>query len=335
MSQAEALLNAHVQFELKRLSGKKAAADIAPLVDELWSWASATTLNELIDRDLATDSVLRWIEDWYLPDTVTVLLGALAKRLIHLPINQQTRLGDLVDDELCEAGVDLIVDLQRLREQLISQATNSPLYAMLISNVLYSGIRDYVASSSDAMQKKVPGMGLLSKGASALNKRVPGLEGALEERLRSFIQSNTARSIRNSRQFLLDALGPEQIRQLAEEIWADAKDVQLTVSELLDDDEIDRLISFGLAIWQDLRQTDYIAELAREIISGIFDSYGEQKLDTVLEHIGLDLGTLRDEATTLGPALLRRAHDNGLLALWLELRLRPFYESRACAKLLG
>lgn len=334
MSSAEQILKAHIKFELDRLTGKKVDADIASTVDELWDWASGTTLNQLASAEIATDTVMRWVEEWYLPDTVTLLLGSLTKRLIHLPINQHTSLGDLVDDELREAGVELIVDMQRLREMFITQATDSPLYSMLISDVLYSGIRDYVASSSDAMSKKVPGMGLLSKGASAINKRVPGLEGALEEKLRSFIKSNTKRTIRQSRDFLLEALGPDQIRLLAEEIWANAKDVQLSVGDTLDDEEIDRLISFGLEIWQDLRQSDYIAELIREAIAGIYDSYGEEKLDTVLEHLGLDRGHLRQEATKLGPELLMAAKENGLLERWLDLRLRPFYESKACAKLL-
>ena len=335
MSTAESLLEAHIQFEIDRLTGKQSGADLAKFVDELWDWGSKTSLNETLAADVVVETCLRWVEQWYLPDTITVLLGSLSKRLIHLPVNRETRLGDLVDDELFEAGIELAVEMERLRESFISQATQSPLYAMLISNVLYSGIRDYVASSSDAMQKKVPGMGLLSKGASALNKRVPGLEGAVEERLRGFIKNNAEKTIRNSQQFLLDALGPDQIRDLANDVWASAQNTQLTVADMLEDEEIDRLISFGLSVWQDLRQTEYIQELIREAIYGFYESYGEENLDTLLEHLGLDRGKLREETTKLAPELLTKAKDNGLLEFFLRARLEPFYASKACQKALG
>ena len=333
MSTADKLLEAHIQFEIERLTGKKSEADLGQLVDELWDWASKTTLTQGLDAATTIETTLRWVEQWYLPDTLTVLLGSLSKRLIHLPINQATCLGDLIDDELFEAGIDLVGQMERVRNNLITQATQSPLYSMLISNVLYSGIRDYVASSSEAMQKKVPGMGLLSKGASALNKRV-GLEGAVEERLRGFIKSNAEKTIRNSRQFLLDALGPEQIRELANEIWVDAQNTQLTVAELLEDDEIDRLISFGLSVWHDLRQTEYIQELIREGINGFYDSYGEESLGTILEHLGLDRIKLREEAVNLLPEVLQNAKDNGLMELFLRSRLQAFYSSKACQKAL-
>ncbi|MGJ8668442.1 MAG: hypothetical protein ACSHXK_03040 [Oceanococcus sp.] len=333
MSTADKLLQAHVKFEIDRLTGKQSEADLAKLVDELWDWASKTTLTQGLDAETTIETTLRWVEQWYLPDTLTVLLGSLSKRLIHLPINQDTSLGDLIDDELFEAGIDLVIQMERVRDNLITQATQSPLYSMLISNVLYSGIRDYVASSSEAMQKKVPGMGLLSKGASALNKRV-GLEAAVEDRLRGFIKSNAEKTIRNSRQFLLDALGPEQVRELANEIWAGAQNTQLTVAELLEDEEIDRLISFGLSVWQDLRQTEYIQELIREGINGFYDSYGDETLDIILEHLGLDRGKLREETTNLLPELLQNAKDNGLLELFLRSRLQAFYSSKACQKAL-
>lgn len=335
MNKAQKLLEAHLQFELDRWTDENCGEDLDVLLDALWDWAGDTSVEQMLSAETAVDAVLRWVDDWYLPDTLTVLLGSLAKRLIHLPINQETRLEDVIDDQLIEAGVDLLVDLERLREALITQATQSPLYAMLISNVLYSGIRDYLSGESGVAQK-VPGMSsLLSKGASALNKRMPGLEAAIEDRLRKYIASNAQKSIRGSRKFLLEALNAEQLRKLAEQIWDNSRQTQLTVAELLEDDEIDRLVSFGLAIWQDLRQTEYIQELIREAVYGFYDGYGNEDLRVLLQHLGLNRDGLLAEARRLIPSLLRNAHDSGLLQSWLELRLRPFYASAACAKLLA
>ncbi len=335
MDQAEKLLQAHIAFELKRWTAKKVSKDLDPFIDGVWNWLDDTHVSAMVSADTAVDTALRWLDQWYLPDTLTVLIGSIAKRLIQLPVNTQTRIGDVVDDELYNAGVELIVDMDDLRENLIKQATESPLYAMLISNVLYSGIRDYLSSSSGAVQK-VPGMGsLLSKGSAALNKRMPGLESAIEDRLRNFIRGNTEKSIRNSQQFLLDALGPDEIRQLAEEIWKDGKDAQLSVTDMIGDEDIDRLASFGLQVWHELRQTEYIQELVREGIQGFYEVYGSQSLAALLNHIGLNRDLVSEEIRTLAPELLQHAHDTGLLETWLELQLAPFYRSTACTKLLN
>lgn len=334
MDQAEKLLQAHIAFELKRWTSSTMSKQLEPFLEGIWSWLEATNLSAMLEAEDAIDTGLRWLDDWYLPDTLTVLIGSIAKRLVQLPVNTQTRIGDVVDDELYAAGVELIVDMDQLRENLIKQATESPLYAMLISNVLYSGIRDYLSSSSGAVQK-VPGMGsLLSKGSAALNKRMPGLESAIEDRLRSFIRGNTEKSIRNSQQFLLEALGPEQIRELAQEIWSDGKDTRLSVSDMIADDDIDRLASFGLQVWHELRQTEYIQELLREGIQGFYEVYGSQSLAELLNHLGLNQDTLNSEIRTLAPDLLKQARATGLLETWLELQLAPFYRSAACSKLL-
>ena len=334
MDQADKLLEAHIAFELKRWTSSKMTKELEPLLDGLWAWLENTHVSAMLEADTAVDTALRWLDDWYLPDTLTVLVGSIAKRLVQLPVNTETRIGDVVDDELYEAGVELIVDMDQLRENLIKQATESPLYAMLISNVLYSGIRDYLSSSSGAVQK-VPGMGsLLSKGSAALNKRMPGLESAIEDRLRNFIRGNTEKSIRNSQQFLLDALGPEQIRELSDEIWRDAKDARLSVSDMVSDEDIDRLASFGLQVWHELRQTEYIQELVREGIQGFYEVYGSQSLAELLKHLGLDRETLDTEIRTLAPDLLKHARDTGLLENALRLQLEPFYRSSACTKLL-
>lgn len=334
MDKAERLLQAHLQFELERLSGDAMKGDLDELLQTLWQWAEQTRLEQVMDADDVVDTTIRWVEDWYLPDTLTLLIGAVVKRLIQLPVNTETRLGDLIDDQLFEAGVDLIVELERLREILITQATESPIYAMLISNVLYSGIRDYL-TGENAVTNKVPGVGsLLSKGASALNKRMPGLEGAIEDRLRKYISANTEKSIRRSRSFLLEALNEEQIRKLAEQIWDRSKHTQLHVADLLEDEEIDRLISFGLAIWQDLRQTSYIQELIREAIFGFYDAYGSENVALLLQHIGISREHLEAEVHALAPGLLANAQENGLLRALLEPRLRAFYASSEARSLL-
>ncbi len=335
MDKAEQLLQAHLQFELARWTGESAPEALEELLDQLWDWAGQTRLEDLLPAASAVDTIRRWIDDWYLPDTVSVLIGNVTKRLIHLPVNGETRLGDVLDDQLIEAGTDLIVELKRLRESLITQATQSPVYAMLISNVMYSGIRDYLTGESSVAQK-LPGMSrVLKSGAAALNRRVPGLEGAIEERLRRYIEANTSKTIRGSREFLLEALNDEAIRDLSDRIWDSSKDAQLTVSELLSDDEIDRLVSFVLAIWEDLRQTEYIQELITEGVYGFYDGYGSENIQLLLEHIGLSRDGLAAELQSLMPELLANAHSTGLLETWLEPRLRAFYASPACAEILA
>lgn len=330
-SSCQSLLEAHVAFELKQWQGKALNKTLKYEAEAIWEWMEEITLDQFSSADRITEIALRFVADMPLPKGITDIIGTVAKHLVELPVNRETSVADVIDADLFDEGVDLIVELRHLREEIIRQSIGSPVYATLVSEILYNGIRDYLGSEN-ILTQKVPGMGkLLKKGGDALSKRVPNIE----ERLRGYIEKNMQRTVEQSEKFLLNALSDDRIRSMAEEIWDMIQDSTLSVADVLNEDEIDNLVQYGFVFWLHLRKTEYLAELIREAIEKLFDEYGAMPLSDLLNNVGVTKKLIEKETLTVGPQLFEVLDDSGFLEATVRRRLTAFYKSKEAAAALA
>jgi len=328
-AQAGAIFEAHVAFELDQWRGKGAAKRLRAEVDAFWKWASDTTLETLVSVDTVRGAAERLALDMRLPDQLAGVIGGIADDLIRLDVNKQTQVQDVVDEALYDDGVGLFIELEELRARLIKRVLDSPIYTALASDVLYQGIKDYIFSDSGAINS-IPGVSSLIKGSSsAISKRMPGLEAQVEKRVRADIENNTAKTLARSEQLLLDSLDEARIRAIAAEIWAAAHDKPLSIDEAIDADELQKLVDYGLRIWQELRETQYVGDLVDAAVMSYFERNGSRAITDVLDDVGVDLNLLRQEAETLAPAVIEGLAESGLLEDLVRRRLKPFYQSEA------
>lgn len=329
--QAEQLFEAHVAFELKQWRGKTLEKRIKQDIAAFWDWADQLTLSEFSSAEQVAEIARRLVHEMPLPGDLTGIIGTVAKHLVSLPVNADTRVADVLDQTLYDEGTELVISLRELREELIRQAVNSPVYGNLVSEILYNGIRDYLTSDS-ALTQKIPGMtSLINKGAGALSKRMPDLE----RRLRSSVEKNLNRTVRQSEQFLNDSLTDDRIRHIAEELWGMMQDSPLSVAEILEEEDIDEIVAYVFKLWLQLRETDYLIELIREGIEHVFNEFGACSLAVLLDRLGVNKKLLQAEALAIVPAIIEVADDSGFLEDSIRRRLEPFYASREAAKLLG
>jgi len=328
------LFEAHVRFELDRLQGTALEKSIREEIAAFWEWADQTTLQSLTTVERIQDIARRLVVELELPDELADTIGVIAKHLVNLDINRETRIADVLDEDVFDQGVELVVGLRDLREAAVRRTTNSPLYAMLASDLLYHGIRDYLFSDS-ALLKRLPGVSsLLSKGAGAVSKRMPGIEEQIETRVRGFIESNLSRTIAQSEEFLLRTLTDERVRKLGADIWDDIQHSHLSLADVLDDAEVDDIVVFGMTVWRQLRETEYVTALIDEGIAEFFAEHGEDTIAALLERVGVDRAIIEREALELVPPLLDVAAESGYLEATVRRRLEAFYDSDTTAALL-
>lgn len=327
---ANELLEAHVAFELAQWRGKTLNKRIKEDVTAFCAWSKNITLDEFSSAGQVTEIARRLVHEMPLPEDITGIIGTVAKHLIALPVNAETRVADVLDEALYDEGTELVIQLKDLREELIRQAVNSPVYGNLVSEILFNGIRDYL-TSDNAVTQKIPGMSLINKGAGAISKRIPDLEN----RLRSSVEKNLNRTIRQSEKFLNDSLTDERIRGIAEELWDMIQHSPLSVADVLEEEEIDDLIAFGFKLWLHLRETDYLIELIREGIEQVFNEYGDHSLAKLLDMVGVNKKLLQAEALAIVPAIVEVADESGFLEETIRRRFEPFYASKEAAKLLS
>lgn len=326
---AQVLLDAHVGFEMQQWQGAGSARRIRSEIDSIWAWAEKTPLNALVDMDTVKDAAVRLALDMELPDDFARVIGAIADDLIRLEVNKTTRVQDVVDEALFDEGVSLFVELEALRARLIKRLLDSPVYTALASDVLYQGIKDYIFADSGAI-KSIPGVSSLIKGStSAVSKRLPGLEAQVEKRVRSYIENNTAKTLARSEQLLLESLDEARIRAIAADLWTQMHDAPLSIDELVDAEELQKLVDYGLRVWKELRQTQYLGDLVNEAVGCYFVRYGDRPVTELLAQVGVDRELLRREADTLVPVLVNGLTESGLLEPLIRRRLKAFYGSKA------
>lgn len=333
-SQAKTLYEAHVAFELDQWRGKGAVKRLQGEVDAFWKWADDTVLDDVIGVDDVRTAAERLALDMDLPDRLGGVIGGIADELIRLDVNKNTRVQDVVDENLFEEGVDLFVELEALRARLIERLLDSPIYSALASDVLYQGIKDYIFSDTGAINS-VPGVSSLIKGSSsAISKRMPGLEAQVEKRVRAYIENNTAKTLARSQELLIDSLDEQRIRGIASDIWDEIHDKTLAIDDVIDAGEIQQLVDYGLHVWQELRETQYVGDLVDAAVVSYFEKHGKRTLTDLLADVGVDRDLLHQEAEKLAPAVIEGLAENGLLEDLVRRRLAAFYESKACKQAL-
>ncbi len=326
---ARTLYEAHLAFELSQWQGKTLDKRLAQEIKTFWTWAKKTRLDALIHVDDVRGAAERLALDMPLPDALATLIGEIASHLIELDINRETRVQDVIDESLFDDGVTLFIELEDLRERLIKRVLDSPVYTALASDVLYQGIKDYIFSDKGAINN-IPGVSSLIRGStSAVNKRMPGLEAQVEKRVRAYIENNTAKTLARSEALLLESLDEARIRAIAAEIWAAIHDAKLSITDVVDHSEVDALVAFGLRVWRELRETEYVGRLVDEGVIAFFDNYGDRPITDVLERVGVTRELLSQEAETPAPPVVEALEETGWLKAFIERRLAPFYESKA------
>lgn len=328
MSQAEQLVDAHVAFELA-LWTKKLPEQIENETEAFFAWAQSTELNQLTNADRVKNAARSLVVDMPLPESIAELVGGIAAHLVALPVNKETQLGDVVSESLLEDSVEQIVALSELRDAIIAGSIESPLFTMLVSDILYNGIRDYLAAGTEKLGAV---SGFLAKGAGALGKQI---DGQLEKRLRGYIKANAKNIARQSKSFLQTSLNEERLRELVDEVWAIVAQANLSVADVLQEDELQSMAAYGQRFWLELRQTEYFQTLLNEGIEAYFASYGDKPITEALADVGVGADLIKAEAAALLPPLVQALVDTGYLEALLRRRLGAFYTSKEAAALIG
>lgn len=322
----QALIDAQVQFHLDRISGKALQKTIKTEVDAAWDWLDTITVSDISDRDRVVSFVQRNAVERPLAKKAINFIQETTKRAFKSDLQHDTRLGDLTSDDLIADAVEVGIGLKKLRDDAIHDAINNPMYGTLISDVLYTGIKDYLLEDN-IIAKKMPGVGsLLSKGSDMLSKRAPGFEKQFEEKVKASIEGNIASTLEQSEKFIKARLTDEAIRDNALAAWKHAKKTRLSIgAEYIDGSTIDEAVNVGAAFWEQFRKTDYFIALCGEIVDQFFAEFGQTSCKKLLEDLKITKTVVTKELNEALEPLASKAIDTGFIEARLRANLTEFY----------
>ena len=330
MTERQAMLEAHVRFELDRWTGEGLRAMLAEEVEAIFTWLGAARLGEFV----SSAQLLAWVQQALTAAPITPETVASLRESVHVAHEflqeDATPLGALLPRALFDRIVAGASGMEGLRREITHQVVNSSVYAMLISNVLYHGIKGFVLTENRFAQKIPGATSLLKFGQSALNAASPQAEKQIDSQLIRFIHDNIQETLRESERFLNGKLDEEELRKVAEEIWAaNAPAPVARFAGHVPGDAVDAFFALAVDFWLHLRATPFFADLLEQIVHNLYLQHGKKPLVTLLAEVGITQATAVAAVYPLAAAWAEQALRDGYLEARIRSRLTAFYASYA------
>lgn len=328
-------LDAHVQYELKRFKNGGYKQTIDEEVTAVFEWIKKIRLKDVITSDQIIGLIQRNVVELPIAGGVTELAGEMSQKVLASRGNEKTALEDIFARKQFDDIVDKIGSLKRARKDVIHHLVTSTVYSRQIAEVLYIGIKEYLLTENIFAQK-VPGVSSLVRlGRSAVNKTMPTLEIAIDNKIKSYIESNLCNTIQRNEKFLNDYFDELHVIEMGEEIWSTIAKKKLSkYFKTIDANDMEDFIIIGYEFWLHFRKTPYFKYIYKDLVKYFFKKYGNRELDLLLEDIGVTREMVIHELIEVISPGIEKALSIGYLEERIRARLESFYLSETAAALV-
>lgn len=317
------LLEAHVQHELALFKARRLRQTIREEVAALMRWSRATRLGEVITPQQVLGLIARNVVERPLPGAIAELAPMLGRIVLASRHNAATRVSDICPRKTFDAVVARIGSLKEVRRGFIHRLVSSSVYTQQISDVLFTGIKEYLLTEN-ILAQKVPGLASLIKlGKFAVNKTMRPLEAAVEKTVKAYIEGNLGNTIRRSEQSINDYFDEARIAGMGDALWGAVGARRVSeFMRILDGADLDDLVAIGLDFWRHFRKTPYFKAIYTDLVQAFFDRYGDSKISVLAADFGITESMVADELVhALGHGV-----DKALASGYLEQRIRAHLE---------
>lgn len=316
-STLQALLDAHVRFELARLRG----ASLNQLIDlhgeAIVGWLSETELSKLVTREQIMGVIDRYVIELAVGGGITELAGEMSRAILSSPAMADTSVQQIISPETFREFADKVESLTDAGRGLVELICNSPSLAVLVSRVVSSIVMEMLfAPSTD---------GPIARLRAPL---LADLEARFGPLLSRFIEERTDRAIEAHRAQLVDTIGIDGIRAVADDLFdALAKRRLADSGRVFTAQDLEDFVVLGYEFWLKFRRSEFFREVVAEVVDKLFDKYGDESLVGVMMDLGVDPSLIVDELKLFAGPVLLLAEQSGFLELRIRALLSPFYTS--------
>lgn len=324
----DAMLAAHIQYELDQYAPAQLAAATAEEVAALYAWLGQVRVVDLMQPPQLLAALRRNLVERPLAGELVDFLHENAVIALELIQDEQAPLDAFLPRQVYDRIVENLAAMQDARQELTRQIVHSSVYSRLIANVLYHGIKSFLVSEH-GVARTIPGAAAFVRlGQNALNAAAPQLEKNVDKQLLTFINDNIQQLIGDSELFLNRTLDETLIRKVGEELWETA--ASKTLAELtspLDKQSLGGWAATANDWWLHLRTTPLFDDILQAVVRSFFLRYGKQDVAGLLARLGLTQDVAAQELQALAAPLAQQALAGGYLEQRIRARLAPFYDA--------
>jgi len=330
------LLEAHVDHELNRFKADGYKQTIVEEVSAIFEWVKKIKLKNVMTAEQILGLIKRNVVKLPVAGGVTELTGEMSQKVLASRQNKKTSLEDIFARKQYDDIIDKVGSLTTARNDLIHRLVTSSVYSQQISEVLFTGIKEYMLEEN-IIAKKVPGVSSLIKvGKFAVNKTMHSLEVAVENKVKSYIESNLENTIRRSEKSLINYFDETRIVDTGEEIWESTAKTKLSeYFSAIDANDMEDFIIIGYDFWLHFRKTRYFKEIYTELVKYFFKKYGDRELDVILEDVGVTREMVIEELIEIIAPGIEKALAMGYIEKRIRARLEDFYLSKKASTIIS
>jgi len=324
----EKILELHVRHELELYRAGNRRQAIESELQRTFRSEAALDLGQAISAEQFQD--LNWM---------LVRLGLrsagseMVKKRLFVEILEQKpevfkfSLDRMISGDRAKQAIQASLKLENLRKELIRTAVYNPFFAQFLSDVLYNGIKGFLAEGN--LGKDIPLAGnLMRAGQALLGKAMEGLEGNFEKPIKEFIRKNIDSTMHHTEKMLYTAFEGEEFTETAYQIYQDWASRELgSMLELVTKEEYAAAVEC-LADWPEfLLDSREFQSLIRGAALAFFESRKETDLGTLLSEHGVEPEneSLPAVLSVLFHSLERWQDEAGILEQSIRNRLEAFY----------
>lgn len=328
---AQQLLDLHVAHILKRVDAEHLPGEAEKLVDQLLTFAAKIKLGDIVSKKDVAATAIHYAANMEIAPAIPELVAEIARELYQHQAHDKATLNDLISDHDFEDLLGKVAEMNELRERVVHEIVGNPVYAALVSDLLYNGITRYL--NDNPLTKNIPGAkSMLKLGKSMMEKASPNLEAGLKH----YIKANARAAMRESERFLLDHLSNDKLTAAATQVWDKIKGEPVSrFRDYVKEDDVEEFFVIGFEFWRSFRKTDYYSDMIQAGVDFFFKKYGKTSLKKLLEELGVDRDIILNEALRYAPRVVAELNKHGFIEQLARAQLGEFYQSEEVAKLLA
>lgn len=331
---AQALLEAHTRHVMQQLSGDALRALIDEETAEACNWLASRPVNSLATVERVRDFALRNVFDYTPSERLLATIGTLATRAFQSPLNAETRLDAILGKDDYDYIATQVIALEDVRNDITHAILQNHEITHLISDIVYSGIKNYMAENSK-LAGKVPGVGSLLKVGKGMMERM-GTDSMVEGAIKNYIHSNTRATMEMTERLVKQAMESHKLKNHSQALWKKIHTLRLDVaSKHVQEKDVREVVTIGNRLWNHFRQTGYARGLLNELIEAWFEENGQDSVLSLLESLGVTRERLPEEIRIAAEPVIAELVASGQLEARVRVHLERFYGSAEVSQVLG
>ncbi|MCG8394146.1 MAG: hypothetical protein MI745_13795 [Pseudomonadales bacterium] len=289
-------------------------------------------IGKLVDSDSLANVVDQWLQHALSAQGLQNVISDVSQAVWQAAEKDDATVGELLSETHFEAILEQALKLQSLREKAVHAAMNHPLVSEMVSEMLYTGIKNFLLEENALA--KLPGVSSVMKMG---RKSVVGKAmGGMEETIRVYLQKNIRVTLKTGEQWLNKQLTNERIEQLARDGYRRVAPLKpADYLKLVPQGTIEEVVEQGCAITDESARLAYTRRLVSIGIHAAVKSLETLPLKALLDGMKISEDKVREITT---PALARGATvlvEQGVLEPFIEWVVEDFYGSEACKKIIN